>query len=231
MATQVVNPTNSPSKKGEALPFIRRENQNKIVALAAKKDPFNSGKDYADEGAPLLTQNSDEPKPRAAMVMTNPLIAVPTADEMKALSQPDESSQTQVRYLKEAVVMDVDAKLIVSTEAQMRNGHFREAHYPTLFDYMKSDHYKRLREARILSTRMVQSAKSTKFRESSDFSTPLGVQYNPTLVRAFRAADARIERRLRESGAFKALARYQKENVKLREDAFSMDVGYGQPNW
>src|SRR6266576_132735 len=216
---KVVNPTNSPPVKNQALPFIRSASGKATVRVEKSKDSFNSGVEYRDEGAPLLTQDPESKvmayKPYA--VLTNPMVLPPTLAEMKALSDPDGESQTQVQYLKEAVVMDVDAKLIISTMTQMKNGQFREAHYPTLIDYMKSPYYRKLREAQVVTARLAKSAVKTRLRESdADRSTVTAVKLNPRLVSLYNKVDKGIYRRLKESG-------FDKEVKRLREDFFSQD--------
>lgn len=241
MATSVNNPTNASSRPNQPLPFIRSASGKATVESQKQKDAFNNGKDYQDEGAPLLTSESVDGKPVryppfAAIVSS--LVKPPTTEEMEALSHPDEKSQTQVKYLKEAVVMDVDAKLIISTEAQMKNGVFREAHYPTLIDYVRSPHFRRLREARIISERLAGLASKTKLREAGK-ETVAGIRLNPRLVNLYKTVDRGINRKLRESGFDKELKRLREESglKRLKEDAFTQDVpnisGVGQlgPNW
>jgi hypothetical protein len=232
MATNVVNPTNSPPRPNQPLPFIRNASGKATVKRESTKDKFNSGVDYVDEGAPLLTSDSHEGKSIAYKpygMMTNPLILPPTKEEMEELAHPDERNQTQIRYLKEAVVMDVDAKLIVSTMAQMKNGVFREAHYPTMVDYMKSPHYRKLREAYIMTESLAGLAKKTKLREAGvGPATIAGVRLNPRLVRIYNSIDKGIYKRLKESG-------FQRELKRFKEDGFTLDApsGYGAvgPNW
>lgn len=237
MATPVNNPTNSPARAEQALPFIRNASGKATVAAQKQKDSFNSGKDYIDEGAPLLTVDADGKKnyPPAMQIVSN-LILPPTKEDMEALSHPDEASQTRISYLREAVVMDVDAKLIISTEAQMKRGYFREAHYPTLIDYVNSPYYRKLRESKIVSERLAGLAYKTKLREAGQ-ATVAGIRLNPQLVNLYKSVDRSISRRLKESGFDKQLDKLAKSR-KLREDSFTQDgvgnvSGFGQfgPNW
>jgi len=226
MATSVNNPTNAPPIKGQALPFIRKESG--AITANANKDAFNDGKDYKDEGAPLLTTNYGI-KPIAPYgFITNPLVLPPTREEMEALSHPDESSQTQIQYLKEAVVMDIDAKIIVSTMEQMKRGVFREAHYPTMLDYIASPHYKKLREAKAVAERLVGIGNKTRLRESD--ATIAGVRLNPRLVYAINKVDKTVIQGLQKKGFDKELKRLQESfagsGVRLKEDSFTME-----PNW
>lgn len=237
MATPVNNPTNSPARAEQALPFIRNASGKATVAAQKQKDAFNSGKDYIDEGAPLLTVDADGKKnyPPAMQIVSN-LILPPTKEDMEALSHPDEASQTKISYLREAVVMDVDAKLIISTEAQMKRGYFREAHYPTLIDYVNSPYYRKLRESKIVSERLAGLAYKTKLREAGQ-ATVAGIRLNPQLVNLYKNVDRSISRKLKESGFDKHLDKLAKSR-KLREDSFTQDgvgnvSGFGQfgPNW
>lgn len=231
MATSVNNPTNSPPVKGQPVPFIRSASGKKTVQLEREKDGFNSGKDYQDEGAPLPTIDMESKvvpyRPYASFV--NQFVLPPTLEEMKALTQPDETSQTQVYYHKEAVVMDVDAKLMISSVNQMRNGIFREAHYPSLIDYMNSPYYRKLRETKIQTELLASISKKSRLREAGE-ATIAGVRLNPRLIGLYNKVDKQIARRLRESG-------FVNEYKKLREDFFSQDggndSGVGQigPNW
>lgn len=232
MATSVNNPTNSPPVKNQPLPFIRSASGKATLKADRPKDAFNSGKDYQDEGAPLPTRDPEtgviKYTPYASVF--NPYVTPPTKEEMEALARPDETSQTQISYVKESVVMDVDARLIVSSMSQMRRGVFREAHYPTLVDYIKSPHYKKLREAKVVSNQLAKLATKTKFRETGK-ATVAGVKLNPRLVHLYNKVDKGIYRRLKESG-------FEGELKKLREDFFSQDdlgnsAGTGQisPNW
>lgn len=229
----VNNPTNAPPRPGQALPFTRKVSAESAKAAFNKGvDTFNSGKDYKDEGAPLLTGNGVSQTPsRFAFVpgFTDPL----TKEELTSLSRPDETAQTQIKYLREAVVMDIDAKLITSTIHQMRQGKFREASYPTLTDYMKSPHYKQLRESRIVLENLVKAAGngSKRLRETNG-STLTGMRLNPKLVGLYGKTDRMIIKKLRESGFTKELQKIAKASgVQLREDGFPSDIGnWGQPN-
>jgi hypothetical protein len=208
MATTIVNnPTNS--KTAGALPFTT-ERHRLILETREKSKPadeFNSGKDYPDEGAPLLTKFSFADKatvkPYAAMVPG--LVLPPTLEQIKAVQNFDADAQGGgIRYLREAVVMDVDAKLIISTESQMRKGIFREAHYPSMTDYIKSDHYRRMRESVAAAQQIVNKVKRTRLREAASKDTPIGVRFNPKLVTAVNSRDKVLMKRFRESdvGAF-----------------------------
>lgn len=223
MATSVNNPTNSPPIKGQALPFIRKETM--VLSAKANKDAFNSGQEYQDEGAPLMTTNYSVAKPYG--FVTNPYINPPTKEEIESLSHPDEASQTQVAYLKEAVVMDVDAKLIISTMDQMKKGVFREAHYPTLMEYMASPHYKKLRETRIVAERLSGLTHKSRLRESQ--ATVAGIRLNPRLVSVYNNIDARIVQGLKKKGFDKELSQLRESlggTKRFREDTFT-----SEPNW
>jgi hypothetical protein len=229
-STIVVNPTNAPPRPNQPLPFI--QSGKKIEARPKQVDPFNAGKEYADEGAPLLTSDIvTKAYNKPFFARGAGIIDTPSAAEITALSQPDETSQTQIRYLKEAVVMDVDAKLITSTIAQMRQGRFREASYPTLRDYFGSQHYKQLRESRIIVENLVKAAD-----DGEEPDNLVGIKFNPKLARLASTIDNQIIRHLKES---KVLPKDFKASRRLREDFFTgaPDVGdtggVGQilPNW
>lgn len=219
--TSVNNPTNAKFIPGQsALPFIRKESQSKTVnALVRTKASFNDGKDYPDEGAPLMTGDSGEPNVRrfAPVAKFVNVIDTPTQAEMEAFAHPDETSQTQVKYLKEAIIMDIDAKLIVSTDAQMKRGIFREAHFPTLPSYLNSQYYKKMRESQMVSQAISGSAEITKLRESSK---PVGIRFNPKLVHLMKAADKSVLGDIKSKKLLESIK-------KFREDNFSMDTGRG----
>jgi hypothetical protein len=223
MGSNVVNPTNAPPRPGQPLPFLT-SGRTKLLTEGKKVDGFNNGKDYRDEGAPLLThealfadqeQMSKNRKP--AFAVAPGIISAPTASDMRGLGHPDEESQgVHIRQLKEAIVMDVEAHLITSTMDQMRRGVFREANYYSLNDYMKSEHYRRLREAQIQVQAMTRGAKKTNLKESA---TLAGIRLNPQLVKRFAAMDNAIFKKLRES----------KGGKRFRED-FPSDFGnWGNP--
>lgn len=224
MASATVNnPTNAKPRAGMALPFTTAAHISAVTAPRAR-DSFNTGKDYPDEtAAPLMTADAKPTPAKFAIVpgITNPM----TKQEMDDLSNMDRAGQGQhIHQLKEAVVMDVDAKLIISTMDQMRRGKFREAHYPTMGDYIKSPHYRQLREAHIVAETLTKLARpgSKRLRESS--ATPIGVKFNPRLIRSFRQVDNKIVRHLKESG-------FNREIKRLQEDGFPSDFGgWGQPN-
>lgn len=216
MSTSIVNPTNAITRPNAPLPFIRSASGKETVRVERPKDSFNNGKDYVDEGAPLLTSEGKTQPFKPYALVTNPLIAAPTPEEMKAFSRPDEVSQTQIKYLREAVVMDVDAKLLISSIDQMKHGVFREAHYPTLVDYMKSPYYRQLRESRIVAEKISGAAKKTRLKESETQVEVAGIRLNPKLVGLFKRTDNAIIRRLKESG-------FEKDLKRFREDAFTQD--------
>ena len=228
MATNVTNPTNAPPRPNAPLPFMRSATGKATVKAERQKDAFNSGRDYPDEGAPLLTSEAGIVKAnqKPYFATTSPMIVPASKEEMEALGRPDEVSQTQIKYLKEAVVMDVDAKLIISSLDQMKKGIFREARYPTLIDYMKSPYYRKLRESTIIAERISGLAKKTKLREAGR-ETVAGVRINPQLVGLYNSTERKIERKLRESGFNDTLKYFQKESKRLREDAFTQDAGPG----
>jgi hypothetical protein len=207
MATGVNNPGNSKAITG-ALPFTTEKHRQIIEARAKetkKKDDFNSGKDYIDEGAPLLTNTfsfaDEKPKMKPYAAMMPGLVDTGTyLQSLKDFGNIDKTAQGNgITYLREAVVMDIDAKLIISTENQMRKGIFREAHYPTMVEYIKSDHYKRLRESAASVQQIIRMAKKTKLKEAADQSTPIGIRFNPKLVTAVNARDKVLMKRFRES--------------------------------
>ena len=225
--TPVNNPTNAKPDPRAPLPFIRSASGKAEVSVKPEaKDVFNNGKDYSDEGALLLT---GDPAPRfqPALNVMHGIINSPTRLEIEALTKIDETSQTQTRFLESAVVMDVDAKLIISTMDQMKKGIFRESHYPTMLDYMKSPHYKKLRETRIITERLVGIAQQTRLREST---TVAGVRLNPRLVAVFNRIDKSILAGLEKSGFLKEAKRLKESlGVQMREqtDGFLTE----QPNW
>lgn len=249
MATSVNNPTNA-KPWGGPLPFTSPKQISALAKVEKEKDPFNNGKDYKDEGAPLFTNESSvKVQPRAYASFGQGIVNAPTSEEIKALTSIDESAQgTHIRYLKEAIVMDVDAKLILSTTAQMKRAMdeqditmFREAHYPTLPDYMNSQHYRKLRESQIKLSHLSKFATKTNLERA----TVAGIRVNPQLVQRFRTIDNNINRHLRESGHTKQMEKLRESMQKgkesgrrLREDFFSMDgppgsfgVGQTGPNF
>jgi len=226
--TPVNNPTNAPVGKFTPIPFIRSAS-GKADALVRPeaKDIFNTGKDYQDEGAPLLTGDySVKANQKLAVAMVQGLIGAPTQAELDAVSRIDETSQTQVKRFTEAVVMDVDAKLIISTMDQMKKGIFREAHYPTMQDYLKSPHYRRMRETRIITERLAGIAQKTRLRESA---TIAGVRLNPRLVTVFNKVDKSILDGLEKSGFMKEAKRLRESlGVRMKEqgESFSQEANW-----
>jgi hypothetical protein len=229
MASSVNNPTNAKPYRGQPLPFTTKAH---VEALARAKpiDGFNSGKDYKDEGAPLL--EGDKPPSRLGWAITPGFTNPPTKADFDGFSHPDETSQTQIKYLREAVVMDIDAKLIISTEAQLKHAvatqklHlFREAHYPTLADYVKSPYYRKLRESRLTLETIVKLSKNGKGSRRLQESDVVSLRFNPRLMGLYRQVDRSIFRKLKESG-------FNKEMKKLREQGgFPEDIGnFGQPS-
>lgn len=210
MATLVNNPTNAPPRPNAALPWTTEKHRQIIQMVRTEKkkiDTFNNGKDYEDEGAPppLLLQTGlfgdQQPKPRPYAWSGGGIVETGAyLQSLKDFGNIDKTAQgTGISYLREAVVMDVDAKLIISTENQMRNGVFRECHYPTMHEYIKSDHYKRLREANVQVQQIIRKAEKTKFREAASKDTPIGIRFNPSLVTAVNARDKLLMKRFRES--------------------------------
>lgn len=235
----VNNPTNAPPSKNQALPFSRLEGTSARTSVRSL-DVFNTGKDYGDEAGPAPLQlavppPAPPPSPKPAFAMVPGLQNVLTREELNSISRMDESAQGQhIVPMKEAIVMDVDAKLILSTVNQMRQGSFREAHYPTMADYMKSGHYRQMREQRIIAQTLTKLAQpgTKRLRESS--SIPIGVKFNPRLIKTFNSVDKQIMKKLRESG-------FEREIKRLTE-SFPSDlgnwgapansgVGQVQPNW
>jgi len=219
MATSVNNPTNAPPRKGQPLPFLTERRVKLLTEGKKKEDAFNNGKDYKDEGAVLLTHDPlfadpEQMRNRKPFVAMSPgMTSALTKEEMEGLKNPDGVAQgTHIRQLREAVVMDVDARIITSTFDQMKRGVFREAHYPTLTTFMASQHYRQLREAQIRLAVELKGAKKTRLRESATMS---GVRLNPQLVRRFASVDNAIFKRLKES----------KGGRKFREQGFPGDFG------
>jgi hypothetical protein len=203
MATSVNNPTNAPPRKGQPLSFLTERRVKLLTEGKKKEDAFNNGKDYKDEGAVLLTHDPlfadpEQMRNRKPFVAMSPgMTSALTKEEMEGLKNPDGVAQgTHIRQLREAVVMDVDARIITSTFDQMKRGVFREAHYPTLTTFMASQHYRQLREAQIRLAVELKGAKKTRLRESATMS---GVRLNPQLVRRFASVDNAIFKRLKES--------------------------------
>jgi len=225
-STNIVNPTNAPPSLHQALPF-------RTISAKAKKprdivDRFNTGGDYLDEEAPLLTVEEssfsiEEYKRRIkpALAVIPGLIDPPTQAEVTALGKIDESAQgTHIKYLREAVVVDIDAKLITSTMNEMKQGKFREAHFPTIAEYMHSNHYRRLRESSLVMRNVVSLAKKTVLG-AEESATPIGIRLDPRLVRTFRQVDVALLNRLKESKDFKHL----KESKGIKESGISFDSG------
>jgi hypothetical protein len=205
MATQVVNPTNAPPNPFQALPF---QQMKSATALTLKRTPrgdvLNTGVDYPDEAIPLFTMNPTQKFP-PAMSMVPGIVDPPTKEEIAALKDPDAAAQGKVTYPKDAVVMDIDAKLITSTVSEMRNGRFRESHYPSMEQYVKSPYYRRLRESAITLGALV-GRKPEVGRPSVS-----GIRLNPQLVKRFASVDRSVIKQLRESKRFREF------------DSFAMD--------
>lgn len=225
MATTVNNPTNT--KLAGALPFTTEKHRLILETRGKSKpvDPFNDGKDYPDEGAPLLTKFSfaDE---KPSVRMSPGMLLPPTAEQMKAVQDFDGVAQGGgIRYLREAVVMDIDAKLVISTESQMRKGVFREAHYPSMIDYIKSDHYKRLRESAVMVQQVINKAKKTKLREAASKDTPIGIRFNPNIVSAVNAKDKQLMKRFRESLRESDVGAFSGQLMNDWDGGLSFEVG------
>jgi hypothetical protein len=197
--TEVVNPTNAPHTIHTALPWVTPQ-RIKLAAEAGKReDTFNTGKDYKDEGAPLLTNATTVKVPEKAYIRTaNGVIQAPTKEEMEALSHMDESAQGHhINYLDQAVVVDIDAKILTATPQEMKKGIFRESHYPTIQSWIHSPEYRKLRESNLIMKNILTQLDKQKVRTTEG--QLLDLRIDPRLVDIFQTMDQTLYARLKES--------------------------------
>jgi hypothetical protein len=211
--TNVVNPTNAPHTPSTPTAWVSPK-RGKIAAESAKKeDVFNTGKDYPDEGAPLLTSDIVARVPlKSAFCVVNGVILPPTQEETQEFSHMDESAQgTPIHYLDKAVVMDVDAKIITSPPEDMRKGIFKESHFPNIQSWIHSAEYRKLRESNLIMKNVLAAVEKQKVTLTDG--QLIDIRLDPRLINIFQTMDASIYSRLKESA--------KKEGSivrKLRED-------------
>lgn len=208
MSSNVVNPSNAPSKSGPA--FTTPAVLKAIAKRREKGDAFNTSKEYPDEGAfPFFegVKATDVNRHPPACIMVPGLGERLTAEDIKALSRPDELSQGQhTRFVERAIIVDVDAKIITNAGEidQLRKGIFREAHFPSIQDWISSPYFHRLRESNLILRNVINTAKKTIFRESGGEASDIkGVVLDPRLASKFKTMDNALLKRLRESGKLK----------------------------
>src|SRR5712692_8275445 len=197
MSSNVVNPTNAPHDPRTALPFSSAKHLSAIVKNKTKPDAFNTGGDYPDEGLPLMESEINPVKipVKPAFRMVPGLVNPPSSADIEALTHMDESAQgSHINYLQQGIIVDVDAKLITSSVEEMRKGKFREAHYPTMEDWMHSDFCRRLRESNLRMRNVVEVAKKSVFDNGKK-----GIILSPLIAQQFRSMDQKIAKRLREA--------------------------------
>lgn len=226
MESAVNNPSNAPTTKNTALPFI----SPKRVALSAKHknrpDAFVEGKDYPDENMPLMANETVVGRAgqyAPAMRWSPGLVNPATAAEIDGLTHMDESAQgSHINYLKKGIVVDVDAKLIESDISEMRQGKFREAHYKDITQWMHSPFCKRLRESNAVLKNVISVSDKNYFSKGKD-----GIILSPTIAQQFRSMQVIVEKRLKEAADKEATNGHKKTvETKLREnDSFAMDSG------
>lgn len=232
MATKdmtVNNTSNAPHIPGKsALPFTTQRHMQIMAKIKAQPDALNTGSDYPDEGLPFMESDPNLTKrsmgPRPAFGHVPGLIDTPTASEQHALSHMDESAQgTHIHYVESAIVVDVDAKLILSNPTEMRSGKFREAHYPSLKEYRNSPYYRQLRESQAVLHNVAKIAEKTYFSKDKK-----GVILNPLQTAGFKRIDNQILKSLKESFGKKPSVGGKRLREGLGGDDFSLDWGGGR---
>jgi hypothetical protein len=218
VSTNVNNPTNAPHTFMRALPWTTPRHIQLIQQIRNAGDEFNKGHDFKDEGNPYGGEVVVGRAMKPYIAHMPGITGFASKDEISALSHMDESAQgTHFHYQKQAIVVDVDARLITSSEEQLRKGIFREAVYRNVEEWSKSQQYRKMRESKILLMAAVKRAKKTVFKENSDEAQ---VVFSPMDRKLFERVNRSIERHLREA---------VKGNKRLKEDIFgdSFDEGSG----
>lgn len=189
------NPTNAPHNPLLPMPFSSQRHVAAIAKRREKGDLFDQGKDYRDEGYLLLTTELAAVKYRPSIAHVPGYGSLSTED-IEGLSRMDESAQGQhIHYLDKAVVADVDIKLITSSTEEMRDGVFREAHYPNMETWVHSKQYTKLRESQLLLRNAVKHAQKTSFSDNGR----KGIVLRESAAKVFRDLDKTIVKRLREA--------------------------------